>query len=85
MPIGESLCNIAARLCLLSAVMSANDDDDEELSAVDAAEYIGRSPGALAQDRHYRQGPAYRKASNRRVFYRRSVLDAWLAEHDAAA
>ncbi|MFE5708117.1 helix-turn-helix domain-containing protein [Rhodococcus koreensis] len=67
--------------------MQSNDDDDdgEGLSPVDAAEVLDLHPTTLANWRTYRRGPAYRKARNGRVFYRRTDLDEWLAKQGAHA
>lgn len=43
-----------------------------------AADYIGQKPGTLRQWRSLSRGPAYHK-KGRRVLYKKSDLDAWLA------
>ena len=44
----------------------------------EAAAYLGMSVGALAQLAYHGRGPRYAKPTPRRVYYRRSDLDAWL-------
>lgn len=61
------------------------DIEDDEVGPVDAAEILGLSPATLANMRHYRRGPAYRKAGNGRVFYLRADLDAWLTGYHRRA
>jgi hypothetical protein len=60
---------------------NTDNNDDDELSPVDAAEYLDRSPSTLAQWRTFRRGPRYSKgADGRRVLYLRADLDEWLAK-----
>lgn len=52
----------------------------EWLGPEDAAAYLDLSPQYLAQLRMKKAGPAYHLVG-RRCLYRRSDLDAWVAEH----
>lgn len=49
----------------------------EILDEKQAAEYVGQKPGTLRQWRTLGRGPAYHK-KGRRVFYKKSDLDAWI-------
>ena len=48
------------------------------LNEKQAAAHIGQQPGTLRQWRSLSKGPAYHK-KGRRVFYKKSDLDSWMA------
>jgi hypothetical protein len=52
----------------------------EWLGPEDAAAYLDLSPQYLAQLRMKKAGPAYHLVG-RRCLYRRTDLDAWIAQH----
>lgn len=52
--------------------------DDQLLSRKEAAQYVHRSPGALAQMAYLGHGPKYLRPTPKSVLYRKSDLDAWL-------
>ena len=57
---------------------------DDLLTTPEAAELLRTSTPALAAHRHRGTGPSFVKAG-RRVLYRRSALEAWLRDVEAAA
>lgn len=61
-----------------SAVSKSPNGGDEVMSEVQAASHIGQQPATLRQWRSNGKGPAYHKIE-RRIFYKRSDLDAWMA------
>jgi hypothetical protein len=54
-------------------------DTREVMDEKQAALYIGQKPGTLRQWRTLAKGPAYHK-KGRRVFYKKSDLDIWMAQ-----
>jgi len=52
--------------------------DDQLLNRKEAAQYVHRSPGALAQMAYLGHGPKYLRPTPKSVLYRRSDLDDWL-------
>ena len=50
------------------------------MTAKEAAAYMRLSPGSLARYRSIGGGPAYVRQSSRKTLYRKTDLDAWLAE-----
>ena len=58
--------------------------DDALITAREAADRAGVTPGFLATKRHLRTGPAYVKRGSR-VFYRTGVIDEWAERYWAAA
>lgn len=51
----------------------------EVMDEKQAASYVGQKPATLRQWRTLGKGPAYHK-KGRRVFYKKSDLDAWMAQ-----
>jgi hypothetical protein len=51
---------------------------DQLMSRKEAADYVRRTPGALAQMAYLGRGPKYLRPTTKSVLYRRSDLDAWL-------
>lgn len=51
---------------------------DQLLNRKEAANYVRRTPGALAQMAYLGRGPRYLRPTTKTVLYRRSDLDAWL-------
>lgn len=58
---------------------------DERLTRVQAAEYLGLKPNTLAIDAMKRHLGVPFYHVGRKVFYRRSELDAWLTSHRVGA
>jgi predicted DNA-binding transcriptional regulator AlpA len=52
--------------------------EDPLLRRPEAAAYLGTTTGSLAQLAYQGNGPKYYKPSPRRVYYRKSDLDAWI-------
>lgn len=57
---------------------------DDELSAREAAAYVGHTYGSLAALRHRGTGPRVHRYDGRSPVYRRADLDRWLAATDSA-
>jgi prophage regulatory protein len=55
---------------------------DELLDTEHAADYVHHVPSTLRYWRHVGKGPQCFSMGGRKVFYRRSVLDAWIAEQE---
>lgn len=72
----QSLIRDAVRIEL--AVTRQETKPREILDEKQAAEHVGQKPGTLRQWRILAKGPAYHK-KGRRVFYKKSDLDAWMA------
>jgi hypothetical protein len=53
-------------------------NDDPIYRRPQAARYLGTTIGALAQLAYVGKGPKFYKPSPRRVYYRKSDLDAWV-------
>lgn len=51
------------------------------MTPAEAAAYIGKKETTLRKWRSLKQGPEYSKSSTGAIYYRRDVLDTWLAEH----
>lgn len=64
--------------------MSKNDlypsNDDPLLSVAQAAQRLGVCRSFLDKRRVYGGGPRYLRLSTRKIAYRATALDAWLAE-----
>ncbi len=65
---------VRAEIAFAKPVSETKDIFDEK----QAASYIDQKPGTLRQWRSISKGPAYHK-KGRRVFYKKSDLDAWMA------
>ncbi|WCB45741.1 helix-turn-helix transcriptional regulator [Nitratidesulfovibrio vulgaris] len=61
-----------------STVGQLQNGGDEVMNEAQAASHIGQRPATLRQWRSNGKGPAYHK-KERRIFYKRSDLDAWMA------
>jgi prophage regulatory protein len=54
------------------------------LDTEQAADYVLHTPSTLRYWRHMGKGPECFSMGGRKVFYRRSVLDAWIAKQEAS-
>lgn len=54
------------------------------LTTDEAADYLRMSPGTLRVYRHYSKGPSYTRTASGTVRYRRSDLDAFMADIETA-
>lgn len=72
----QSLIRDAVRIEI--AVTRQEKKTREVLDEKQAAEHVGQKPGTLRQWRTLGRGPAYHK-KGRRIFYKKSDLDAWMA------
>lgn len=52
--------------------------EDTLFNRKEAARYVRRTPGALAQLAHLGRGPKYMRPTPKSTLYRKSDLDAWL-------
>ena len=57
-------------------------DFDPLMTARETASYTSSSAGSLAQMRHRGTGPRFIKFSTRKILYRKSDVDAWLADRE---
>lgn len=57
-------------------------DDDPLLTTEEASSYLKATIVHLAQLRHRGQGPSFIKFSTKKVLYRKSSVDAWLADRE---
>ena len=56
--------------------------DPDRMRAVEAAEYLRVSRSTLAKWRMRTVGPLHHRCGPRIVYYKKSEIDAWLAECD---
>lgn len=52
------------------------------MTTEEASAYMKATPAHLAQMRHRGNGPSFIKFSTKKVLYRKSSVDAWLADRE---
>ena len=67
-----------------SASHPAQPKTREVLTEAEVSEWLGLSQPTLSRHRRNGTGPAFIRLSSRRVGYRRSTVEAWLAANEQA-
>lgn len=63
-------------------IHSASTEDDPLMTTEETSAYLKASIVHLAQLRHRGKGPNFIKFSPKKVLYRKSSVDAWLADRE---